>query len=95
LDININEVDLSNDFDQLEASLQNIDYVIKNGKVVKHEDKIDINENGHIFWADGHVDAQVRERIIPKKKEFYQKYYSMFYDRLECHLKPNKLRKID
>ena len=95
LNMNIDEVDLSNDFDQLEASLQNIEYVIKNGKVVKHGDKIDLNENGRIFWADGHVDAQVKERIIPKKKEFYQKYYSMFYDRLECHLKDDELRKVE
>jgi len=95
LDINIDDVDLSDDFEQLETSLQSIEYVIKNGKVVKHGDKMDLNPNGHIFWADGSVEAQLKERIISKKKEFYQKYYSIFYDRLECQVNSKKLRKIE
>ncbi len=95
LDIDIDEIDLSNEFEKLASALRNVEYVIKNGEILKHGDKINLKNEGKIFWTEGHVDGQAKEKIMSKKREFYQKYYSIFYNRLESKLNQRHLRQID
>ena len=49
LDININNIDLTQDFGKLEKSLENINYVIKEGKILKHDEEIKLDPDGKIF----------------------------------------------
>lgn len=95
LDINMDDVSLSDDFEKLEKALDDLEYVIKGGAILKHEDKINLENNGKIFWSEGKVDQKAKKDIMKKKREFYQKYYSIFYNRLECTVNPAYLRKIE
>ena len=92
LNINIEEIDLSKNHEEFKNSLSKIEYVIKSGKVIKKQDEIDLNPQGSIFWSKGKVEAEGKDLIISKKKEFYQKYSSLFYDSYKISL-PEKLSK--
>ena len=72
LDLNIKELDTSKDYKEVEKTLQNIEYVLKDGKVVKKKEIIDINHHGKLFWTKGNVEKEKKSTLLSKKKEFYQ-----------------------
>jgi len=94
LDINMNEIDLSKDYNDLKKSLENIDHVIKAGEVIKKQDKIDMNHKGKIFWSKGTLENKDKVTIMSKKKDFYQKYSSNFYDSFKISIDKKYLREI-
>ncbi len=93
LDIDLNQVNISKDYQKIKDALSEIDYVIKAGKVVKKEQDINFDIDGSIFWSNGKIEKN--EFIIRKKKEFYQKYSSMFYNSLKISIDEKFLRKIE
>jgi len=95
LDINLNEIDVSRDYEIVKNGLKNIEYVIKAGEIIKSHDKIDLNFQGKIFWSEGNSSREDTSLIMTKKKEFYRKYYSIFYDTLKISVDDKYLRKID
>jgi formylmethanofuran dehydrogenase subunit A len=95
LNINIDEIDTSKDVDKIRKSLENIEYVIKEGKIIKKDDSIDITPNGKIFWSSGKFDYEDEKLIMNRKKEFYQKYYSIFYDSLNTSISNKLLRELN
>jgi len=50
--------------------------------------------SGKIFWASGKAEKDDSKLVLTKKKEFYQKYYSIFYDSYDTTIDNNILRKI-
>jgi len=95
LDLDINEIDISKNYQNLKKALSNIEYVIKSGKIVKKEEDINLNHQGSIFWSSGKIEIEGKEFILAKKKEFYQKYSSMFYDSYKIFIDERFLRKIE
>ncbi|MHA1932962.1 MAG: amidohydrolase family protein, partial [Promethearchaeota archaeon] len=95
LDINIEDVSLSKEYDKLKSALSNIEYVIKSGKIIKKKNKMDMTSNGLIFWSQGQVKSEEKNLVMSKKKEFYNKYSSIFYDSYQVSVNKNILRKID
>ena len=95
LDINLDNVDISKRYETLQIALQSLDYVIKAGEIVKNKSKINLSPNGSIFWSNGKPNIEERDSVLSRKREFYQKYSSMFYDSLKCSVEPPLLRKID
>jgi len=95
IDINIKDTDLSKEYEKLKSSLSKIEYVIKSGKIVKKQDKLDISFSGLIFWSEGQAEREGKNLIMSKKEEFYNKYSSMFYDSYQVSVDKNVLRKID
>jgi formylmethanofuran dehydrogenase subunit A len=95
LDINIKEIDLSKGYEKLKSSLSNIEYVIKSGKIVKKQKKIDTSSNGQIFWSEGQVEKEGKNLIMSRKEEFYNKYSSIFYDSYQVSIDKNVVRRID
>ena len=94
LDIDINEMDVSKNYEQLKNSLSNIEYVIKSGKIVKNKEKIDLNCQGKIFWSQGFVEKEDKSVIMKSKVDFYKKYGSIFYESLGVSVEDNYLREI-
>ncbi|MHA2283163.1 MAG: amidohydrolase family protein [Promethearchaeota archaeon] len=94
LDINIEEANLTKEYEKLKSSLLNIEYVIKSGEIVKKENKIDMTSDGLIFWSQGHVKSEEKNLIMSKKREFYTKYSSIFYDSYQISVNKDVLRKI-
>ncbi|MFX1470181.1 MAG: amidohydrolase family protein [Promethearchaeota archaeon] len=94
LNIDFGELDTDKDYEIVRESLSNIEYVIKNGIIVKSDDKINLNTHGKIFWSDGTTEIKEPSFVLNKKKEFYQKYYSIFYKTLKTSIPNGFLRKI-
>ena len=95
LNLNINEIDTSKEVEKIRKSLENIEYVIKEGKIIKKDDSIDITPNGKIFWSSGISEYKDKSLIMNRKKEFYQKYYSIFYDSLKTSTSNEFLREFN
>lgn len=95
LNVNLEEIDFTNDYSKLKNALSNIEHVIKAGDIIKNQDIIDLNPQGKIFWCEGKTDIKEKTTIFLKKKEFYQKYSSMFYDSYKISIENKYLRKID
>ncbi len=93
LEINLNEEDISKDHQSLTKALSSIEYVIKAGNIVKKKEYFNLDLNGMIFWSDGKIETN--QFVIGKKKEFYQKYSSMFYDSLKISTDNAFLRKVE
>ncbi len=94
LNINLQDLDLSNDYSKLQNALETMEYVIKNGTIVKKEEILTLDEQGKIFWSEGTIERQDKEKFLAKKREFYQKYYSVFYETLKNDVNEKLLRKI-
>ena len=96
LDLNIEDIDLEKNYEGLKSALSHIEYVIKAGKIIKKQEKIDLESHGSILWSEGEVEIkESQELILSKKKEFYQKYGSIFYDSLAISIDNKYLRKIE
>lgn len=94
LNLNFNEIDVSKDFDQVTKSLSNIEFVIKAGEVVKNNDNFNLNYHGKIFWSNGKLEKEDTSMLLSKKKEYYQKYGSIFYNSFINTIESTFLRKI-
>ncbi|MFX0143257.1 MAG: amidohydrolase family protein, partial [Candidatus Hodarchaeota archaeon] len=94
LDIDINKTNVSKDHHKLKKALSEIEYVIKTGNIVKKGENINLDLEGSIFWSNGNFNIEGREFTLTKKKEFYQKYSSMFYDSYQVSIEDKYLRKI-
>jgi formylmethanofuran dehydrogenase subunit A len=95
LDINLSEIDSEKDYEQIKEALSKIEYVIKAGKIVKNQDLIDSSPQGRIFWSEGKIDNKDAQTILSKKREFYQKYSSMYYESYKISIDNKYLKKID
>jgi len=95
LNINIDEINTSNEVEKIRKSLENIEYVIKEGKIIKKDDSIEVTLNGKIFWSSGISEYKDKNLIMNRKKEFYQKYYSIFYDSLNTSISDEFLREFN
>ncbi len=94
LDLNLNDTDISKNYELFQEALSNLDYVIKAGEIIKHGEKIDLNPQGKIFWSKGKVDVENKDLIMNSKRDFYQKYGSIFYKSMEISISNNFLREI-
>ncbi|MFX1275643.1 MAG: amidohydrolase family protein [Promethearchaeota archaeon] len=94
LNFNALELDLNKDYEILKEKLKNIEYVIKEGEIIKHQDHIIFNNIGKIFWSSGKSQKKDNELVLSKKKEFYKKYSSIFYDSFKITINSKLLKKI-
>jgi len=95
LNIDLNKTDIEQEYEKLNKALNDIDYVLKAGKIIKNNDKIDLTPQGKIFWTEGKAVKEDKAFIMKKKREFYQKYYSIFYDSLKTTIEDKYLTKIE
>ncbi|MBD3255914.1 MAG: amidohydrolase family protein [Candidatus Lokiarchaeota archaeon] len=94
IDIDAQNLDLEKNYSELKSALSDINYVLKGGNVVKQNDKIDLSAHGQIFWSKGKYSHKDFRSLLQKKKEFYQKYGSFFYDSLKSSVNQDLLREI-
>lgn len=94
LNIDLGDLNSSKDYEKVVQTLSNMEYVIKEGRVIKSGDIIDLSPQGKIFWSEGKVQITDSSFILNKKKEFYQKYSSVFYKTLKTSMSNEFLRKI-
>ena len=94
LNLNLNDTDISKNYEDFKSALGNIEYVIKAGEVIKDHEKINLNSSGKIFWASGKPEKEDTKTILAKKEAFYQKYYSNFYNSYNTNVNKEILRKI-
>ncbi|MFX0105072.1 MAG: amidohydrolase family protein [Candidatus Hodarchaeota archaeon] len=95
LDLDVSEIDISKNHQNLKQALSDIELVIKSGEIMKKEGNVDLNHQGSIFWDSGKIDIEGKELVIEIKKDFFQKYSSMFYDSLKISINEEFLRKIE
>jgi formylmethanofuran dehydrogenase subunit A len=94
LDMDLNKTNSSTDYDHVKNVLSDIEYVIKAGKIVKKGNNIDLEQEGSIFWSNGRFKIEGKEFILTKKKDFFQKYSSVFYDSYKITVNNKILREI-
>ncbi len=94
LNLNLNETDISRDYEKFKSALSNIEYVIKAGQIIKNHEKINLGGSGKILWASGKPEKEDTTSILAKKEDFYRKYYSNFYDSYSTTINKKILRKI-
>jgi formylmethanofuran dehydrogenase subunit A len=92
--LNLNDTDISRDYEKFKSTLSNIEYVIKAGEIIKNHEKINLDSSGKILWASGKPEKEDTKTILAKKETFYQKYYSNFYDSYTTTINKEILRKI-
>ncbi|MBY8989509.1 MAG: amidohydrolase family protein [Candidatus Lokiarchaeota archaeon] len=95
LNLNLEKTDISKDAESFRNAFTNIEYVIKSGEIVKNQEKLAFNLNGSIIWSNGQAEVGEKDFIMSKKKEFFQKYSSLFYDSYKTIVEDKFLRKID
>ncbi|MEJ2276666.1 MAG: amidohydrolase family protein [Candidatus Lokiarchaeota archaeon] len=82
LNIDMRNIDPNKEFKKIENALDNIEFVIKDGKIVKKQNKYELNFKGKTFYTEAAFQEEEKTTHLKKKKEFYQKYYSIFYESL-------------
>ena len=94
LNLNLNDTDISRDYEKFKFVLGNIEYVIKAGEVIKKQEKFNMEGSGKILWASGKPEKVDTKSILGKKESFYQKYYSNFYNSYNTNINKEILKKI-
>jgi formylmethanofuran dehydrogenase subunit A len=94
LNIDMNNIDPHNQYQQIIDALRDMEYVIKDGNVIKKDESYDFNFNGKTFYSEGNTKFEEKSQVLKKKKEFYQKYYSIFYESLNSEQRKGYLKKI-
>ncbi len=94
INIDINNIDISKEHQSLKKALLEVECVIKAGNIIKKGENINLDLEGSIFWSNGDFNIENREFILNKKKDFYQKYSSVFYDSYKISVDNKILRKI-
>ena len=74
--------------------MRNIEFVIKEGEIIKKGNNFNLKNNGKLFWSKGRSKIEKKASVINKKEDFFQKYYSIFYDTMKYELPTNFLREI-
>jgi len=92
--LNLDDTDISRDYEKFKSALSNIEYVIKAGEIIKNYDEIKLDSSGKILWASGKPEKEETKSILAKKETFYQKFYSNFYDSYTTTINKEILRKI-
>ncbi|MFX1571550.1 MAG: amidohydrolase family protein [Promethearchaeota archaeon] len=95
LDIDLNNIDTAKQYEVIKNSLKDIEYVIKSGEIIKNRDRLDLSHQGKILWTKGIIEKDESSIILKQKKDFYQKYYSFFYDSLATSINSDYLRLIE
>ncbi|MFX1407591.1 MAG: amidohydrolase family protein [Promethearchaeota archaeon] len=95
LNININETNLSKEYLKLANSFRSIEFVIKEGKIIKKGNNFNLKNNGKLFWSKGRAKIEKKPSVLNKKEEFFQKYYSIFYNTMKYELPTDFLREIN
>lgn len=95
LDLNPLEINPQKDYKKIRDKLSDIQYVIKAGKIIKHNDQVDLTEEGKILWASGKAKKQDVKLLLKRKEEFFQKYNSLFLNSYSALVTDSKLRKVD
>jgi formylmethanofuran dehydrogenase subunit A len=78
IDLNPQEINPEKDYKKIRDALSHIEYVIKEGNIIKNADLFDTTQSGHIFWASGKVKKEDPKLLFKRKEEFFQKYNSLF-----------------
>ncbi|MFW9990241.1 MAG: amidohydrolase family protein, partial [Candidatus Odinarchaeota archaeon] len=94
LNINIDDIDISQNYEELKKALSNIEYVIKAGKIAKRQNEFDFDINGSIFWSSGKIEEKEKKFVMTTKKDFFQKYSSLFYDSFKDSIDKNLIRRV-
>jgi len=94
LNLNLNDTDISRDYEKFKSALSNIEYVIKAGEIIKNHEKINLESSGKILWASGKPEKEDTKSTLAKKEAFYQKFYSNFYDSYTITANKEILRNI-
>lgn len=94
IDLNLKDENVENDYERINEVFSNIKYVIKNGSIIKKDDVLDLKSKGKIFCTEETTKKDKDDFFLKKKKEFYEKYYSSFYDSIKVNIRENLLRKI-
>ncbi|TFG23968.1 MAG: hypothetical protein EU533_02595 [Promethearchaeota archaeon] len=94
IDLNLKDEDIENDYERINEIFSNVKYVIKNGNIIKKDDTLDLSSKGKIFCIDEKIKKDKDAFILKKKKEFYEKYYSSFYDSIKVNIGETLLRKV-
>ena len=95
LALNLNDTDISRDYETFKSALGNMEFVIKAGELIKNRDIINLNSSGKLFWASGKPEKEDTKTILRKKDEFFQKYGSTFYDSYNITINKNIMKKIE
>lgn len=95
IDLNPQEIDPEKDYEKIRDALSHIEYVIKEGNIIKNADLFDTMQSGHIFWASGKVKKEDTKLLFKRKEEFFQKYNSVFLKSYSNPITTSKLRKVD
>ena len=82
-------------YKKIRDKLSDIEYVIKAGKIIKHNDQVDLTEEGKILWASGKAKKQDVKLFLKRKEDFFQKYNSLFLNSYSALVNDSKLRKVD
>ena len=94
LDLNINTSKNAKDTKSIIKAFENIEYILKEGNIVKKQNELFLDYHGKIFWSNGKTKIEESDKLINKKKEFYQKYSSVFYDSFDTTIKKEILREV-
>ncbi len=95
IDLNLEQVDIQNNYQTLIDAFSNINFVLKEGYIIKKDHNLDLSPNGKIYWTEGIPKKERDTFVLNKKKEFYEKYYSSFYKSTKVNLKETSLRKVN
>jgi formylmethanofuran dehydrogenase subunit A len=94
LDVNITDLDCSKDYLELKKSLSKIDYVVKSGITIQNKDKVRLDLDGKIYWANRESETREKDYLLSKTQEFYTKYYSVYYDSYKVSVDDSLLRQL-
>ena len=93
LNVDIGKIDPSSDYHDIQDALNDMEYVVKSGRIIKKKQEFDLNFQGKVFYSEAKV-VEANESLLNKKKEFYAKFGSHFYNQYRTDLPENLLRKI-
>jgi formylmethanofuran dehydrogenase subunit A len=95
IDFNPKEINPEKDHKKIKNALSHIEYIIKEGRIIKNADLFNTTESGHIFWASGKVKKEDTKLLFNRKEEYFQKFNSLFLKSYSVHISNTKLRKVD
>jgi formylmethanofuran dehydrogenase subunit A len=95
LNINIGDINMEKDHRDIFKAFSNIEFVIKQGKIVKKDEKVDMASRGKIWHNPGKLDITNKSMLLNRKVDFFNKFGSNFYERFKVSVDNSYLRKIE
>lgn len=83
LSINLKDLDPQTDADDITRAFSDVNMVIKNGIVVKKGDQFNFDSKGSLYWSKGSIEESDYDKIMEKKRDYYRKFSSIFYESLK------------